>query len=246
MIPPIAVNLDSMIAASMREIPSDEELSGDDDDPDLLTELSALSAADKSPTPVAAESSKPASNSSLVSMLSDRLKMYQEAEAHAKTAGETTRARRFNRGIKTLDDLLKQTKAGIAVNEEDIPPPVATSAGHKPVVQVEPLSEEPLPSVTSPTRPAPPSTTTEVDKEVLATLTSRRDEYKRAALAAKRAGDTDKAVRMVKVARQFDPVIAAVESGQAVDVSQMPPPPMECEQRTASPVPVPRPQVGNK
>lgn len=28
-----------MIAASMKDIPDDEELSGDDDDPDLLSEL---------------------------------------------------------------------------------------------------------------------------------------------------------------------------------------------------------------
>lgn len=33
-----AKNLDAMIAASMKDIP-DEELSGDDDDPDLLSEL---------------------------------------------------------------------------------------------------------------------------------------------------------------------------------------------------------------
>lgn len=35
--------LDAMIAASMRDIPDDEELSGDDDDPDLLGELQELS-----------------------------------------------------------------------------------------------------------------------------------------------------------------------------------------------------------
>lgn len=32
-------NLDAMIAASMKDIPDDAELSGDDDDPDLLNEL---------------------------------------------------------------------------------------------------------------------------------------------------------------------------------------------------------------
>lgn len=31
-----AADLDVLVAASMKEIPSDEEISGDDDDPDLL------------------------------------------------------------------------------------------------------------------------------------------------------------------------------------------------------------------
>lgn len=31
-----AADLDVLVAASMKDIPSDEELSGDDDDPDLL------------------------------------------------------------------------------------------------------------------------------------------------------------------------------------------------------------------
>lgn len=36
------VNLDAMVAASMKEIPSDAELSGDDDDPELLNELTEI------------------------------------------------------------------------------------------------------------------------------------------------------------------------------------------------------------
>lgn len=34
-----AKNLDALIAASMKDIPDDEELSGDENDPDLLSEL---------------------------------------------------------------------------------------------------------------------------------------------------------------------------------------------------------------
>jgi hypothetical protein len=33
---PAPINLDVMVAESMRDIPSDEELSGDENDPDLL------------------------------------------------------------------------------------------------------------------------------------------------------------------------------------------------------------------
>jgi hypothetical protein len=35
-------DLDAMVAESIKDIPSDEELSGDDDDPDLLNELSNI------------------------------------------------------------------------------------------------------------------------------------------------------------------------------------------------------------
>lgn len=38
MVPP-KVNLDAMVAQSLRDVPSDEELSGDEDDPELLVTL---------------------------------------------------------------------------------------------------------------------------------------------------------------------------------------------------------------
>lgn len=40
--PQLNLNLDTMISESMKDIPSDEELSGDDNDPDLLSELQEL------------------------------------------------------------------------------------------------------------------------------------------------------------------------------------------------------------
>lgn len=39
-------DLDAMVAESMRDIPSDAELSGDDDDPDLLNELTEIAGTD--------------------------------------------------------------------------------------------------------------------------------------------------------------------------------------------------------
>lgn len=36
-------DLDAMVAQSMKDIPSDEDVSGDEDDPDLLSELQNLS-----------------------------------------------------------------------------------------------------------------------------------------------------------------------------------------------------------
>ncbi|XP_067001233.2 coiled-coil and C2 domain-containing protein 1-like isoform X2 [Anabrus simplex] len=272
---PPKVDLDAMVADSLRDIPSDEELSGDEDDPELLHELSALNEDESPPPEVVAptprsppDKPKVSTGNSLVSLLEERLKMYQEAEKNAKTAGESSRARRFGRGIKTLNDLIKQARAGRVVNEEDIPPPVVISAITKPAPAGAPAPAEessvspqvPAPSVAIsepdppavPSRPAPlppppsvprygvalpgltaggkesessSSSVPAVDKNTLNILTTRRDQYKLAALQAKRSGDTDTAIKFVKISKQFDRVIAAVESGQPVDLSAMPPPP---------------------
>lgn len=99
-----------------------------------------------------------------------------------------------------------------------------------------------------------------LDSEKLKLLTFRRDEYKAAALAAKRAGDEATAKSHMKTAKvsslihysylllcvcscfdlldyykkvfhlilffqQFDLVIGALQDGQPVDLSKMPPPP---------------------
>nr|CAD7568148.1 unnamed protein product [Timema californicum] len=264
-----AVDLDAMVAQSMKDIPSDEELSGDDDDPDLLAELGEL-AEDEEPIESAAP--KPASvphyeptsgKGSLETVLEERLKMYQEAEKNAKLAGESTRARRdyvncrFGRGIKTLADQLRAAKAGRVVNEEDIPPPVAISAGNKPPVPAPApatpartdVSDEPSGGTVTPSRAAPPPPvparpaplpdppkelseppaspppSVVVEPQLLSALTTRRDQYKLAALQAKRAGDGNTALQHIRTAKQFEAVINGLKTGQPVDLSQMPPPP---------------------
>ena len=59
----------------------------------------------------------------------ERLSLYKEAEAVALSNGDSSRARRFNRGVKTLVELERRAAAGLAVREEDIPPVV--SAGQR-------------------------------------------------------------------------------------------------------------------
>ncbi|XP_049816691.1 coiled-coil and C2 domain-containing protein 1-like isoform X1 [Schistocerca nitens] len=258
------VNLDAMVAESLKDIPSDEDVSGDDDDPELLHELGTLAEedtvmeAEKPPsTPVALP--KRNEGNPLVTTLEERLKMYQEAEKNAKSAGESSRARRFGRGIKTLNDMLKQAKAGRVVNEEDIPPPVAVTLTKKPdvpsvadtptpeMVPTRPAPQPPvperppqfgvpLPGMASPVQdqspgkevpsPMPSSPTSTADQNnTIAALAARRDEYKMAALQAKKAGDRETAINYVRIVKKFEIVISAVEGGQAVDLSEMPPPP---------------------
>ena len=131
---------------------------------------------------------------------------------------------RFGRGIKTINDMLKQANAGRVVNEEDIPPPVLTAAGKKPETQPPaPVTEEETPAPDPvappvPRRPAPPpppppistqpSTAEEVplaqpaeNVEQINMLKERQGQYKRAAVQAKRAGDNVKAIQYVRIAK---------------------------------------------
>lgn len=168
-------------------------------------------------------------------VLEDRLKMYEAAETNAKAAGESVRARRFARGLKTIKDLLKQANAGKSINEEDIPPEVtANIQKHEPEPQplpkppdsepLEPPADPPQPDPEIPLTPQSPELGPE-KVELLSVLNGRKNEYKMAALAAKKSGDQATAIAYIKIAKQFDAVVAAVEAGQPVDLSGMPGPP---------------------
>lgn len=248
-------DLDNMVAQSLRDIPSDEEVSGDDDDPDLLNELSMIADDDSVPvesSPETPPNPAPASDSSDIGkLLNERLKLYQEAEKVAKTTGETSRARRFNRGIKTLQSMIKETNAGNSVNEADIPPEVRIGPPSKPAAPAEnnvqptrPAPEipaapsetpsepipEPEPSEQPPTQPdnsRESAQNTALNTELLDMLTQRQKEYKIAALQAKKAGDPATALNYLKIVKQFDMVLEAVNKGEPVDLSRMPGPPGE-------------------
>ncbi|ESO95891.1 hypothetical protein LOTGIDRAFT_175058 [Lottia gigantea] len=69
------------------------------------------------------------------------------------------------------------------------------------------------------------STPPAIDKETHRMLASRRDQYKQAALKSKHSNDIATATKYVKIAKQFDMVIKALEEGKEIDLSQMPPPP---------------------
>nr|XP_023013952.1 coiled-coil and C2 domain-containing protein 1-like isoform X1 [Leptinotarsa decemlineata] len=239
--------INAMVADSMKDI-DDDDVSVDENDPDLLSELSELTggaAEDDLPSPQ--NETQSAGSTDTKNILSERLKNYEIAEKTAKESGETSKSRRYGRAIKTLKDLLKQAKSGklIDLNDETVPP------------EIHPVSQKP-PSQPVPTRPAPaipprapvsqedagnnvssplllPETVEEnvrkekenIDEELLNMLRERQKEYKVAALSAKKAGDSKNAIMFVKIAKQFEAVIAAVQNGQEVDLSKMPGPPSE-------------------
>jgi len=64
----------------------------------------------------------------LVKLLQERLTVYEMAEQKAKKENESGRARRFNRGVRTLKEMLTSAQSGRSIDETDIPPPLPSSA----------------------------------------------------------------------------------------------------------------------
>ncbi|XP_044075924.1 coiled-coil and C2 domain-containing protein 1B isoform X2 [Siniperca chuatsi] len=295
----------------MRDVDEDEDDSNLEDDEDLLAELQEVvgegeaedAVAVSSTSSATAESSQAetpespppqqevkvssAAPGSLQHTLEERAAMYKTALQNAKTAGETSKARRYDRGLKTLQSMLAAAKKGRPVNEAEIPPPVATgapSAASKPAVPrrpappvpsppestpsdqqgeseattpppavpdiVTPSSEEEqsssatlptlssVPSPEEPTEePADQSRTIQTSSEATKTmLLERQKEYKMAALRAKKQGDVEQARLYFKTSKSFDAVMEALEKGQAVDLSGLPPSPGHGAEGSSAPV----------
>ncbi|NWT19356.1 C2D1B protein, partial [Vireo altiloquus] len=172
-------------------------------------------------------SSLPAVTSELQQTLEGRIADYRTAIANAKESGESAKIRRYERGLKTLETMLAAVKKGKKINEEEMPPPVATGknslqgrAAANPTVEagmqiLHALCESQhcliLPdSQHSSTR---------------AILLMRQKEYKLAALKAKQQGDLEKAKEYMKTGKKFDVVLEALDSGQPIDLQNMPPSP---------------------
>uniref|UniRef100_UPI00358EED96 coiled-coil and C2 domain-containing protein 1A-like isoform X2 n=1 Tax=Myxine glutinosa TaxID=7769 RepID=UPI00358EED96 len=85
-----------------------------------------------SPSPCTQESSEKRGSVSIVSVIDERVVMYEKAVVLAQEAGETSKKRRYERGLKTLKTMQKATQQGKPIAEADIPPAVWTGAGVKP------------------------------------------------------------------------------------------------------------------
>lgn len=244
---------------------SDEELSGDDDDPDLLNELSEIAGVnDNEETPKIDEQALPGeidiSKSSetdiaqpilptttlnTVDLIKSRIEMYKLAEKNAIEQNDKSRARSRARGIKTLEAMLKDALKGKTINPDEIPPVVSVKLPNAPSA---PIVTDPSPqtipenvpeSVIPPSNPTlisalepeskttTPAAVTNVDGQKMNALLNRQREYKVAALTANKSGDKATALQYVKIIKLFDTVLASARNGDAVDLSDMPPPPSE-------------------
>ncbi|XP_041449741.1 coiled-coil and C2 domain-containing protein 1-like isoform X2 [Drosophila obscura] len=250
-------DLDKMIADSLRDVSDDDDDENLENDADLLGELSGIGGMEQpeeepeteeaAAVPAAANEEEPVqtflptTTVDTLGIIKQRLEMYKQAEANAKATGDSGKARRFGRGLKTLQDLHKQAAAGKTINVDDIPPEVSVKPAGGAAADPSPAADEsPAPStpVAQPTRvaPAPPTPTTPSPpaatpatppNPLVAQMRSRQMEYKAAALQYKRSGDTANALQFLKVVKQFDVVVKMCEDGQEVDLSDMPPPPAE-------------------
>ncbi|XP_071837592.1 coiled-coil and C2 domain-containing protein 1-like isoform X3 [Apostichopus japonicus] len=150
----------------------------------------------------------------VTTIIESRIRNYETALSNARLNHQDTKARRYDRGLQTLKDLHKRAKAGRRVDESEVPPEVAVGISQE-------VERPPMDATT--TEPQ----TTVPDENTYKMLCQRRDLYKMAALKSKREGDPAMAMEYLKVSKQFDHVIGAVQAGQQVDLSNMPPPPSE-------------------
>ncbi|XP_038816560.1 coiled-coil and C2 domain-containing protein 1A [Salvelinus namaycush] len=159
-------DIERMAALCMKDLDDDDDDDDDlEDDDDLLAELNEVLEDDddeevqKPATPPSSNSTPrstpgtPSGTTGLEACLAERMDMYQTAISNANAEGETSKARRYDRGLKTLQSMMTSAKKGKPINEEEMPPPVSTGGkpAPAPVQQPEPIKERgPLTPVLTP------------------------------------------------------------------------------------------------
>ncbi|NXX31910.1 C2D1B protein, partial [Nicator chloris] len=226
------VEKDTDLLAELQEVLGDEGETGSCEDEMTATEPSPAEPEDELPelqsqVGMSFTSSLPAVTSELQQTLEGRIADYRTAISNAKEAGESAKIRRYERGLRTLETMLAAVKKGKKINEEEMPPPVATGkkslqgrAAPDPTVEtgmqiLHALCESQHCLIL----PDPQHSSTR------AILLRRQKEYKLAALKAKQQGDLEKAKEYMKAGKKFSVVLEALDSGQPADLQNMPPSP---------------------
>ncbi|NXL44999.1 C2D1B protein, partial [Podilymbus podiceps] len=160
-----------------------------------------------------------------------RIANYRTAISNAKESGESAKIRRYERGLKTLETMLAAVKKGKKINEEEMPPPVATGkSSHLSQATGEEL-ENLGDSVRMHILHALCKSqhcfilTDLQSSSTRAVLLMRQKEYKLAALKAKQQGDLEKAKEYMKAGKKLNVVLEALDSGQPIDLQNIPPSP---------------------
>uniref|UniRef100_A0A7N6BPP4 Coiled-coil and C2 domain-containing protein 1B n=1 Tax=Anabas testudineus TaxID=64144 RepID=A0A7N6BPP4_ANATE len=188
----------------------------------------------------------PSGATGLESRILERIEMYKTAIANAKAVGETSKIRRYDRGLKTLQSMLTSVKKGKPVNEDEMPPPVALGGNANVTAESQSVKERELPEPAL--MPSPPTNQKPLreaapipsDKKMLhltppqkpaltaQAVLSRQREYKMAAINAKQSGQIDQAKQHYLTAKKLDILVEALDRGEPVDLSLLPPPPEHC------------------
>ncbi|KAM6920867.1 coiled-coil and C2 domain-containing protein 1B isoform 3-T3 [Lycodopsis pacificus] len=253
----------------MKDVDDDEDDSDLEDDEDLLAELQEVVGEEEAEeaedaVPVSSTSSATASEAetpespvtqvkqqdvkvssaapgSLQHTLEERVFMYKTALQNAKTSGETSKVRRYDRGLKTLESMLAGIKKGRPVNEAEIPPPVATgapTAASRPAVPHRPAPPVPSPSEPSPSdqqgeseaTPAVPEILTPSSEEEqsssaalpsLSTVPSPEEQTEEAAVQPQTSPtDANESTKTLLLERQKEYKVAALRAKKQGDVEQ--------------------------
>ncbi|XP_010138825.1 PREDICTED: coiled-coil and C2 domain-containing protein 1B [Buceros rhinoceros silvestris] len=251
---------DTDLLAELQEVLGVEGETGSCEDETIAVEPSAAETENEQPELQPQTTSLPAVTSELQLTIEKRIADYRTAISNARESGESAKTRRYERGLKTLETMLAAVKKGKKINEEEMPPPVATGkSSHLPQatggelensgdsVSVSPESKaEPAADDEQKTSPeavqhlepeslqghAASSPTVETDLQNSSTralLLMRQKEYKLAALKAKQQGDLEKAKEYMKAGKKFNVVLEALDSGQPIDLQNMPPSPQDLE-----------------
>ncbi|KAM9378889.1 coiled-coil and C2 domain-containing protein 1B [Phaethornis superciliosus] len=270
-------HIEKMAAECMKDLDEDEEEDDDQDleeDTDLLAELQEVLGAEgetgscedetiaMEPSPDEAENqqpelqpqttSLPAVTSELQQTIEKRISNYRTAISNAKEASESAKIRRYERGLKTLETMLASVKKGKKINEEEIPPFVATGKSSSQAPGVEPensgesvsvlpenkdesavddkqRTSQEAESLQGHAASSPTLETDLQDSSTRAILLRRQKEYKSAALKAKQQGDLEKAKEYMRAGKKFSIVLEALDSGLPIDLQNMPPSPWDLE-----------------
>lgn len=94
---------------------------------DELNELTGGEAAPEEEEPAPAEDEKQPEEAT-IKLLEDRIATYKLAIAKATAENESGKARRYTRGLKTLEGLVADAKHGRPVDTNDVPPLLPPSA----------------------------------------------------------------------------------------------------------------------
>ncbi|XP_066508393.1 coiled-coil and C2 domain-containing protein 1B-like isoform X1 [Hoplias malabaricus] len=139
-------DIEKMTEACMKDIDDDYDDDNLEDDEDLLAELQEVVGDEEaedsgaeiqtspsneethSPAPAKQEVKVCAAVGSVEHTLEERVLMYKAAINNTKASGESSKARRYERGLKTLQGMLSSVRKGGKINEAEIPPPVASGA----------------------------------------------------------------------------------------------------------------------
>ncbi|CAF1528452.1 unnamed protein product [Rotaria magnacalcarata] len=205
---------------------NDDDLS-DVDEEDLLAELNDITGdteTEKQDAPTDTSQVQSTSNKNILAVLQTRLDMYTKAVQTVKMSGDTARARRIERQLKFIQELIQSVRAGAPINESEIPPElfIATPSLSQ-STNVTP--EVPL---RAPPPPPPESTATSISNDnktsmpqtQLVTSSNNTDDaigqLRALALQASAGGNKDKAKEYLIQMKQLQNKAAAIS---------MPPPP---------------------